>query len=80
MKNLINILPIFLAILTSCNSFDDGIAKRESQQVTIRAYNDSTRVSFNGSSSCWESGDILNVAIDGLDDVYQFNYTSENEF
>ena len=80
MKNLINILPIFLVILTSCNSFDDGIAKRESQQVIIRAYNDSTRVSFNGSSSCWESGDILNVAIDGLDDVYQFNYTSENEF
>ena len=80
MKNLINILPIFLAILTSCNSFDDGIAKQDGQQVIIRAYNDSTRVSFNGSSSCWESGDILNVAIDGLDDVYQFNYTSENEF
>ncbi len=77
MKNLICPLLISFALFTSCDNLDDGI----NQSVTIKAYHDfATRVTFDGQQSSWESDDVLNVVVDGLNDVYTFRNTSSDTF
>lgn len=79
MKKLSYILSLFTAIIVSCTNVEDVII--EDNIVTIYAYhNQPSRVSFNGQASKWDTGDVLNVVVNGLNDIYPFNYTSDNKF
>lgn len=69
-----------IATLTGCNGGDD--ISSENNRTTLQAFHDVTRVSFDGEASEWNEGDCLKVFVDGLDDVYTFNYdaTSADNF
>lgn len=71
---------LVVATLTGCNGGDD--ISSENNRTTLQAFHDVTRVSFDGEASEWNEGDCLKVFVDGLDDVYTFNYdaTSADNF
>lgn len=76
-RSLLFALSLFAAILASCNHDDFSAGN---SRVTLKAFHDvATRVTFDGEKSAWCDGDCLNVVIEGLDDIYTFNYDAATE-
>ena len=81
MKRYLLFILAFAMAFVGCKSEDNISA--DNSRVTLKAFNDvATRVTFDGQESLWSNGDYLNVVVDGLDEVYSFNYdaSTENHF
>ena len=74
---LLLVLLLFVVVFSGCNRGDDVVV--ESKRVVLEACQNTTRVSFDGEKSAWEAGDCLSVIVDGLEDVYTFNYDAATE-
>ena len=58
----------------------DTTQSSNNDYVTLTAHhNNTTRVDFDGYRSTWSDGDYLNVVVDGIDDIYVFNYNAMTE-
>lgn len=58
----------------------DTTQSSNNDYVTLTAHhNNTTRVDFDGYRSAWSDGDYLNVVVDGIDDIYVFNYNTMTE-
>ena len=77
--NLLFILALFVAIFSGCSHNDYLVTEKSS--VSLKAFNGATtRVVFDGVKSSWSNGDCLDVVVDGLDDIYTFNYNADSEY
>lgn len=81
MKRYLLFILAFAMAFVGCKSEDNISA--DNSRVILKVFNDvATRVTFDGQESLWSNGDYLNVVVDGLDEVYSFNYdaSTENHF
>ena len=76
-RNLLFSLLFFVAVFVGCNRSEDIIP--ENSRVVLEAYQNGTRVSFDGEKSAWEAGDCLSVMVDGLEGIYAFNYDAATD-
>lgn len=76
-RSLLFVLLLFVAVFTGCNRGDDVVV--EGKRVVLEAYQNTTRVSFDGTRSAWEAGDRLGVIVDGLEGIYAFGYDAATE-
>ncbi len=76
--NLLFIFMVLTVIFSGCNRNDDFTT--EDNSVTLKALHEvATRVTFDGQKSMWSNGDCLNVVIDGIEDIYTFNYKADSD-
>lgn len=81
MKREFLFLLLFIAAMVGCQHADDSAVMHE--YVTLKAHHGAvTRVVFDGEKSEWSEGDNLSILVEGLDDIYKFNYdtSSDNNF
>ena len=77
-KTLLFTILILSMLFAGCSH--DTTQSSNNDYVTLTAHhNNTTRVDFDGYRSTWSDGDYLNVVIDGIDDIYVFNYNAMTE-
>ena len=77
-KTLLFTILIFSMLFAGCSH--DTTQSSNNDFVTLTAHhNTTTRVDFDGYHSTWSDGDYLNVVVDGIDDIYVFNYNAMTE-
>ena len=77
-KTLLFTILILSMLFAGCSH--DTTQSSNNDFVTLTAHhNNTTRVDFDGYRSTWSDGDYLNVVVDGIDDIYVFNYNAMTE-
>ena len=77
-KTLLFTILILSMLFAGCSH--DTTQSSNNDFVTLTAHhNTTTRVDFDGYHSTWSDGDYLNVVVDGIDDIYVFNYNTMTE-
>lgn len=77
-KTLLFTILILSMLFAGCSH--DTTQSSNNDYVTLTAHhNNTTRVDFDGYRSTWSDGDYLNVVVDGIDDIYVFNYNTMTE-
>ena len=77
-KTLLFTILILSMLFAGCSH--DTTQSSNNNFVTLTAHhNTTTRVDFDGYRSTWSDGDYLNVVVDGIDDIYVFNYNAMTE-
>ena len=77
-KTLLFTILILSMLFAGCSH--DTTQSSNNDFVTLTAHhNTTTRVDFDGYRSTWSDGDYLNVVVDGIDDIYVFNYNAMTE-
>lgn len=77
-KTLLFTILILSMLFAGCSH--DTTQSSNNDYVTLTAHhNNTTRVDFDGYRSTWSDGDYLNVVVDGIDDIYVFNYNAMTE-